>query len=101
MTPTPRLLWLCVALAGVALGAAFWPWMALTWKLCAALLVAAAGLDAVLGWARPPLQLRREVRGGLPIGAWSPVTLRLENPRATGLALRLHDHYPEDRKSVV
>ena len=95
MTPTPRLLWLSAALAVVALGAAFWPWMVLTWKLCGALLLAVAGLDAVLGWRRPPLRLQREVRGGLPLGAWSQVILRLENPRSTGLVLRLHDHYPE------
>jgi uncharacterized protein (DUF58 family) len=99
MTPTSRLLKLSAALVALALVVAVWPGLGLLWKLCGALLLAVVLMDAYLGWRRPPLRLRREIRGGLPLGVWSQVSLRLENPRSTGLALRLHDFFPQNFES--
>ncbi|OQX40299.1 MAG: hypothetical protein B0D88_08730, partial [Candidatus Sedimenticola endophacoides] len=36
----------------------------------------------------------REVRGSIPVGVWSPVTLRIENPLERRLRVSVHDHHP-------
>jgi uncharacterized protein (DUF58 family) len=95
MTPTRRLLGLSIALVALALTSVFLPWMAVLWKLSTTLAVGAGGLDFVLGRRRPLLQVKREIRGGLPIGVWSPVVLHIENQGRQELVLRLHDYPPE------
>jgi uncharacterized protein (DUF58 family) len=94
VTPTTHLLILWGALAALALAVQLAPLPALLWPGAAALACALALADFLLGRRPPELGFSRELRHSLPVGVWSPVGLRLENPGGRTLELMVHDHHP-------
>jgi uncharacterized protein (DUF58 family) len=94
MTPSRSLLWATLGVSLPALPAAFYPalhelWLVLFWLLCGVLL-----LDALLVRRTPNITFSRTLRHSIPVGVWSKVGLRLDNPGARPLRLWLHDHHP-------
>jgi len=99
MTPTGHLLWLFGALIALALGGLFLPLIEALWPLAASGATALALADYLLGRRVPNLQLTRELRHSLPVGVWSRVGVRIENPGAWALDILLHDHHPNSFES--
>jgi uncharacterized protein (DUF58 family) len=94
VTPSGRLLILWGAIVALALGAQLAPLPPLLWPAAAALALTLALADFLLGRRPPALEVERELRHSLPVGAWSKVGLRLQNPGPYGLDLIVHDHHP-------
>lgn len=94
--PTPRLLALLAAWAGLGLAAALWPRALDAWRLIALGLGVLGAADAL--WAFLPRRLRaeRELSPSLALGHWKVVTVRihLEGPLSCRIAVM--DHTPED-----
>jgi uncharacterized protein (DUF58 family) len=85
------LLWLWLAL-GVA--GSIWPNAALAWWVAGAGMALLAMVDAgMLIVASPPVAARR-VSGTLPVGVWSEVVVRIENPTRHTIRAEVFDHHP-------
>ncbi len=95
MIPTPNLLLLVAMLTALALPV-YISWMLPLWKPLAALVAGAMVLDFALGRHPPTVRLTRDLRHNFPVGVWSEVTLKIENPGRRDLQLRIHDHYPPE-----
>ncbi|MEJ1394953.1 MAG: DUF58 domain-containing protein [Candidatus Sedimenticola sp. (ex Thyasira tokunagai)] len=94
MTPSRTLLIVSLLLAVVALAAAFLPWLGSLWWVLAGITMGVVLLDLVTVHRPIDVELRREVRHSIPVGAWSQVTLSLINREQRPFAIRLHDHHP-------
>lgn len=96
MTPGRSLLWALSAICLLALSAAFYPALQVSWQVLFWVLIGVALLDALLALKAPPVRLTRSLRRAIPVGVWSKVELTLENRGSQPLRLMLHDHYPAD-----
>ena len=91
--PSPRLLWLLAALFAAAIGASIYG-SGEIWFAAAALVAAAALLDAALAARLPAPALSRRVPHALALGVRTDVVLRIANPGRRKMKLQLHDHHP-------
>ncbi len=95
LSPTPLLLRWLTGWTLLGLAPAVWPdWMLGGWLLAGGLLLALAARDAFALHVRPSLPVERIVAPALPLGAWCPVRLRLDNPQTQPATLTVFDHYP-------
>lgn len=74
--------------------AALLPALVLAWAMTGALLAGLVLLDLALLIRTPKLSATRRVSASLPVGAWSQVRLRLDNPGRRALRIAVFDHYP-------
>jgi uncharacterized protein (DUF58 family) len=91
--PSPRLLWLSVALLGAAIGLSIYGSHGL-WFVAAALVAVAALLDAAMAARLPAPALSRRVPHALALGVRTEVILRIANPSPRRVRLEMHDHHP-------
>ncbi len=96
MIPARNLLFFFFLLAILALPTAYLSWLEMWWKPLASLALGGMVLDFILGWRRFDVGLAREIRRNFPVGVWSDVTLKIDNPGTRTLRLRIHDHHPPD-----
>lgn len=94
MTPTARSLALTAVLALLLLLSHFEPWLEALRLPAAAVLFIAMLFDFLHSWRTPAPQLERRLRGNIPVGVWSRVTLTLHNNTQRQLPITIHDHYP-------
>lgn len=94
MTPSRSLLIAFALLTALGLAAALQPWLQSPWWALLGITLGVVLFDLLLVNRRPDLELRREIRHSIPVGAWSEVTLRLINREPRPFVLRLHDHHP-------
>lgn len=94
MTPTRSLLVVAGLLGVLALSAVFLPWLQSAWWSVAGLAVGITLLDLMLAIKPVDIELRRDIRHSIPVGAWSTVTLTLVNRVGRTLRLLVHDHHP-------
>ncbi|QDU83486.1 hypothetical protein Pla163_05850 [Planctomycetes bacterium Pla163] len=94
MRPTSRILLVVLALALGGLVVAFFPSLEPAWFAVAGLGAVVAVLDASRRDWRTQLVVEREVADGLPLDAWSDVTLVLENPHSALATVEVFDGVP-------
>lgn len=87
LSPRPLLVRLLLALALLALGAAWWSPLGVIWAALTGLLLLLVAIDAGLLYGRPAPTLERSLPSALSIGEWHEQTLTLTNP--AGAAARL------------
>jgi len=95
MRPSGRtvlVLFVLTILAGVA-GAV--PGMLTAWKTAAVLAAGILFLDLYRGRKIPNMELKRNVRHGLPVGVWSRVHLEFKNLESHPLKITVFDHHPD------
>ena len=96
MTPSRRTVLLASVILLLALLTQFWPSLALLRDLTAAIVVGALLLDLLLQRREPVPEIKRELRGSIPVGVWSEVKLQVTNLGNRPQWLTLHDHHPSD-----
>ncbi|WP_417222158.1 DUF58 domain-containing protein [Amphritea sp.] len=96
MIPSRRTVMLAALLLVVAVCAAFWPALAGLRNVIVAAASTLLLLDLLLHRREPTAQVTRELKGSIPVGVWSKVTLRLTNLTQRAQQLTLHDHHPAD-----
>lgn len=94
MIPTRRCITVLAVLLALALLQIGFPELMLLMQLLLAGAIVAAALDLLLLRREPLPDVRRTVRGSIPVGVWSPVTLEISNATAREQWLQVHDHYP-------
>ncbi len=94
MRPAPLL----IAAAGgwfiFGIAAAVWPALVLAWWMVGALLAGLMLVDLVRLLRAPKLSATRQASGSLPVGVWSQVLLRLNNPGRRTWRATVFDHHP-------
>ena len=93
IAPSARLLWLAAALLAGALLASIFGEQEI-WFLAAALVAAAAIVDAALAARLPAPVLSRRVPHALALGVHTEVALRIANPGPRIMKFEVHDHHP-------
>ncbi len=95
MKPARNLLLLLGAWLIVAVPGSLWPevWLP-AWKVLGLAIGGIAILDGILALRLACPALERPVAQVLPVGAWSPVELRISNPGAIGRRLAVFDGVP-------
>lgn len=96
MSLTPRLLRLLGAWVALGVAASVWPALFTAWAAAGGALLALLVLDGLSLSGRPPLVVQRELPRVLPLGRFTPVQLRLENPGRRAVRGELFDHAPPD-----
>ncbi|RTE66420.1 DUF58 domain-containing protein [Amphritea opalescens] len=96
MIPSRRTVMLAALILALAIGVAFWPGLAGLRNLIVAGAAIVLLLDLLLHRREPTAQVSRELRGSIPVGVWSEVTLRVTNLSGRTQQLTLHDHHPAD-----
>ncbi len=91
--PSTRLLWLGSALLAAGLAASIYDAQGL-WFAAAALVTAAALVDAVMALRLPVPELARRVPHALALGVRTEVSLRILNRATRHIRLEIHDHHP-------
>lgn len=95
MMPRMRLLGL-VALAGIPLAlGAFLPALAPLGVLATVIIAAVAMVDLLITPALRKIDVIRDVRDVLSVGARNPVTIGLRNRQAFGVRIQIHDEPPQ------
>ena len=74
--------------------AAVWPTLVPAWWIIGTLLAGLMLFDLAWLIGAPKLSATRRVLGSLPVGVWSQVQLRLNNPGRRTLRMAVFDHYP-------
>lgn len=96
MTPAKNLLLAATGLVLLGLFVIWWPVLTVVWKIGLTMLGGLALMDLLLVRQIESFEVERQVRRSIPVGVWSKVHLRLENPMQRLLQLKLHDHHPPD-----
>ena len=91
--PAPRLLWMLAALLAAAFAASIYGVQAL-WFAAAAVVAAAALVDALMALRLPAPELARRVPHALALGVRTEVSLRILNRAKRPIRLEIHDHHP-------
>jgi len=91
--PSARLLWLVSALLAAAFAAAIYGAQDL-WFGAAAVVAAAALVDALIALRLPAPEVARRVPHALALGVRTEVSLRILNRARTRIRLEIHDHHP-------
>jgi uncharacterized protein (DUF58 family) len=91
--PSPRLLWLAVALFAAAIGVSIYGHREI-WFAAAALIAAAALFDAGLASRLPAPAVARRVPNALALGVRTEVVLKVMNGSGRKLRCEIHDHHP-------
>lgn len=95
MMPRLRLL-ACVALAGIPLAlGAFWPALTPLGVLATVAIAAVAMVDLLISPTLRKIDVVRDVRDVLSVGARNPVTIGLRNRQAFPVRVRIHDEPPQ------
>lgn len=94
LRPTPLLLCWLTGWTLLGLTPAFHPELTVYWLLAGGLLLTTAVWDAFMLHLRPRPWVERLVPPALPLGAWQPIRLRLNNPANQSVTLTVFDHYP-------
>jgi len=92
--PTPRLIWLCFALAGSAVVLAYFPQARPLWLILPAVLFACCAFD-LYGVYRIKLTGNRKIRKVMSHGQWSDITVELSNTGSNTVNVRAHDMHPQ------
>ncbi|OOZ37037.1 DUF58 domain-containing protein [Solemya velesiana gill symbiont] len=106
MTPTLRILYLGAALVALALFSVYLPWLEVVRNMAAVLLFGGLLLDYLLLRSAAVPEVSRDIRGSIPVGVWSSVTLEIRNLSERTKSLVVHDHHPanfipEDMPRVI
>ncbi|MCG8426413.1 MAG: hypothetical protein MI754_03545, partial [Chromatiales bacterium] len=96
MIPTRRALLLAALLFALSLITLWLPDLALPRNIAAALLLGALLTDLLKVRRETVCEVQRDIRGSIPVGVWSEVTLSLRNTIARTQQLQVHDHHPSD-----
>jgi uncharacterized protein (DUF58 family) len=91
--PASRLLWILAALLAAALAASIYGAQDL-WFAAAAVVAAAALVDALMALRLPAPELARRVPHALALGVRTEVSLRILNPAKRRIRLEIQDHHP-------
>lgn len=95
VTPAPRLFQLVIALAAAGVVATFLPAAAPVYFGLAACVVIVAIGDAIRALRRPACILLRTAPSSVPVGVWTDVAIRIDNPTPRAVSLRVFDGVPE------
>ncbi len=95
MTPTTRTILIIFAWLLLAVAAAFWPALAKTWSVAAAVLATVLVVDALWVIRLRHFDAERKVNHNLPINTWSDVKIRLRHYHSSTLKLAVYDHVPD------
>ncbi len=96
MTPSRRAVLLATVILLLALLTQFWPSLTPLRDLITAIVIGALLLDLLLQRREPVPEIKRELRGSVPVGVWSEVKLQVTNLGSRPQWLSLHDHHPSN-----
>ncbi|MBQ0757985.1 MAG: DUF58 domain-containing protein, partial [Amphritea sp.] len=96
MTPSRRAVLLATVILLLALLTQFWPSLTLLRDLIVAIVIGALLLDLLLQRREPVPEIKRELRGSIPVGVWSEVKLQVTNFGNRPQWLTLHDYHPSN-----
>ncbi|MBI3562563.1 MAG: DUF58 domain-containing protein [Gammaproteobacteria bacterium] len=86
---TLALLWCAIGVAVAIVPG--WQWL---WYGSGVVILLALLIDLWLLIFAPIPKVQRHVAGSLPVGVWSPVRIRIDNPGRSRVRLDVFDHYP-------